>query len=482
MSGTIGRGSGQPRAERDIWSWLFGAVLLVVVGVVLGLQYVQPDKRMLAVLAAVVVAGIAWRLDIASGVGLLVLAIPYPRSTVFGSTNIALILLLAILWLLRVSQGVVERPRRNLIDMWMLGLLGAFILSFYNVANAVHLQHALNNFVVIVSAMVLYTLIVNNIRSSDDLRRLHVFQAISMTSICLMAVYELNHPGGVLIPGWIDFRMSHGDALDTRNIRVGGAFFDFELLSEYCATSMVVAIFLLMRARSGAHRVLTGGLVLLLAFVQFATVTRGGMVSLMVGLLYLAWILRKRLSFVSVTITGAVAASLFLAMNFYVAHFTRSGDLLARLTGLDTVQFENGMPMDRAPIWSQAFERMMEHPILGHGPYYAVERGLGYWYWPHNGYLYIGNLIGFLGLAIYLGMLVTLWRASRPEVRDPDDPDYATAFLPFAHAQLLVFIVDQTKIDALRNQIYTFQLFVLIAIVATTAQLARRPSAPAGHP
>jgi uncharacterized membrane protein YhhN len=101
---------------------------------------------------------------------------------------------------------------------------------------------------------------------------------------------------------------------------------------------------------------------------------------------------------------------------------------------------------------------------------------LTYWYWPHNGYLFMGNLVGFVGLSIYLALLVVLWRASRPDVLDPDDPDYATAFLPFAHAQLLVFIVDQIKIDALRNPIYTYQVFILFAVIAVTAQLARRPA------
>jgi O-antigen ligase len=473
MSPTVGRGPGAPRTERDVWSWLFGAIMLTVVGVVIGLQYVQPDKRMLAVLAAAVVAGIAWRLDIVSGIGLLVLALPYPRATVFGSTNIAMILLLLIMWLLRVSQGQVERPRRMTLDPWMLALLVAFVLSFYNVAKASHLQYALANFVVIVAAMALYYLIVNNIRSSADLQRLHVFQAISITSVCLISLYELNNPGGVLIPGWIDFRHSHGEALDTRNVRVGGAFFDFELLSEYCALSMVLAIFLFLRARSGAHRVLTAGLMLLLAFVQFATVTRGGIMALMVGLLYLGWMLRRRLNFVSLTISTAVCAVLVLAMNFYVANYTRSGDLLGRVFRPSTMRFEGGLPVDRGPIWQQAFDRMMQHPILGHGPYYSLERGLTYWYWPHNGYLYVGNLVGLLGLSIYLAMLVVLWRASRPAERDPSHPDYATAFLPFAHAQLLVFLVDQIKIDFLRNPIYTFQVFILFATVAVTAHLAR---------
>ena len=38
--------------------------------------------------------GVAWRLDIVSGVGVMILALPFPRGTTFGSTNFALILLL----------------------------------------------------------------------------------------------------------------------------------------------------------------------------------------------------------------------------------------------------------------------------------------------------------------------------------------------------------------------------------------------------
>jgi O-antigen ligase len=473
MNLPFGRGRATPRAERDPWSWLFGAGMVVAVGIVLGMQYIAPDKRVLAVSAALVVAGIAWRLDLVSAIGLLLLILPFPRSNVYGSTNVAFILLLLILWMLRVSQGHAERPRRTAFDAPIIALLIAFLISFYNVEPK-NMRYALANYATLFSGISMFYLIISNVRSSRDLERLLGFQLITVTVVCLIAVWELNHPGGVLIPGWIDFHATVGQALNTRNVRVGGPFFDFELLSEYCAISIMLVLFLLLRARSVARRVVLTGILMLVAFIQFATVTRGGIIALMLGLVFLVWLLRKRVQFVPLVIAVSVAVALFLGMNWYVANFTRSGNLLERVLDPQTFETEHGMPLNRAKIWTQGFERMMRHPIIGHGPYYDVERGTTFWYWPHNGYLFVGNLVGIVGLVIYLWLLVMLWRRTHPGNHSFDDPDYATAFLVFAHAQLFVFLVDQFKIDFMRNSIYTLHVFVMFGILAATATIARQ--------
>jgi O-antigen ligase len=473
MNLPFGRGRASPRTERDPWTWLFGALLVVAVGVVLGLQYVAPDKRVLAVSAALVVAGIAWRLDLVSAVGMLLLLLPFPRSNIYGSTNVAFILLLLILWMLRVSQGNAERPRRTAFDAPIISLLIAFLISFYNVEQK-NMSYALANYATLFSGIGMFYLIVSNVRTSNDLERLHGFQLITITVVCLIAVWELNHPGGVLIPGWIDFHATIGQALNTRGVRVGGPFFDFELLSEYCAISMILVLFLLMRARSLARRAVMTGILLLVAFIQFATVTRGGIIALIFGLVFLVWLLRKHIHFVPTVIGVSAAIALFLGMNWYVANFTRSGNLLDRVLDPQTFETEHGMPLNRAKIWSQGFERMMRHPIIGHGPYYDVERGTTFWYWPHNGYLFIGNLVGIVGLVIYVWLLVVMWRQTLPQNRSYDDPDYASAFLIFAHAQLFIFLVDQFKIDFMRNAIYTLQVFVMFGILAATATVARQ--------
>ena len=91
------RGPGGP----DLLVRAIAALGVVAVSVLVGTQYLAPDKRMLALIAAAVIFGVAWRLDTIAGLGLLIVAIPYPRGTVFGNTNFAFILLVLLLWLLR---------------------------------------------------------------------------------------------------------------------------------------------------------------------------------------------------------------------------------------------------------------------------------------------------------------------------------------------------------------------------------------------
>ena len=455
---------------------VLGLVLLVGVGIVLGINYLAPDKRMIALMVASLLVGIAWRVDMVSGIGVLVLALPYPRGTVFGGTNVALVLLLLLLWLLRISTRQLPRPVRTPVDAPIVALLIAFVISFYNIETMPTLIRALENFVQILAGVAMFYLVVNNLRRPEHLERVHIFQCVSITMVCLLAVFELVNPNAVFIPGWIAFGHTYSEGLNFHNVRVGGPFFDFELLSEYCAINILLVLMLFIRARSGARRLIFGALFGLTFFIMFATVTRGGIMALGAGFAYFMWVVRKRLNFVKVTVGATVVIAAFLAMNFYVAHFTHSGDLVARLIDPQSWEFKDGMPAARAPIWSQAVERMMIHPIIGHGPVYVTERGLEFWYWPHNGYLYVANLVGIVGLACYLWLLVRLFRVTRPVTLDLRDPNYARAYLLIGHVQLAVFLIDQMKIDFLRNAIYPFQVWMLFAYLVAAHRLAHEPA------
>ena len=471
------------RAGGDGTDWvnrLLGVGLLVGVGVVLGMNYLAPDKRMLALMAATLLFGIAWRIDPVSAVGVLVLALPYPRGTVFGSTNVALILLLVLIWLLRVSTRQLAPARRTPVDGPIIALLIAFTVSFYNIDSQLNLVRALENYVQVLAGFGMFYLVVNNLHRPEHLERVHVFQCISIAMVCLLGIFELTHPDAVLIPGWIGFRHAVSEGINIHNVRIGGPFFDFELLSEYCAINLLLLFLLVVRARSAARRAVFGSMFALVFFILFATVTRGGIMALAVGLLYLLWIQRRQLRFVPVTVGLAVAAVAFVTMNYYVAHFTNSGDLIARFTDSNSWQFESGMPSARAEIWRSAFERMMLHPIIGHGPVYDTAKGIDFWFWPHNGYLYIGNLVGIVGLTCFLWLLVRLWRISWPVTHDLRDANYARAYLLIANVQLVVFMVDQLKIDFLRNPTYPFQVWMLFAYVVAAHRLSRgTPAVPA---
>ncbi|HYM80068.1 MAG TPA: O-antigen ligase family protein [Candidatus Limnocylindria bacterium] len=442
----------------------------------IGTQYVQPDKRVLAIMAGVIMIGVAWRMSMVQGLGLLVVALLYPRGTVFGNTNFALILVLLVLWFVRMAVRQADTPRRTPLDFAIGGLLLAFIVSFYNVEPG-NFSLAFQNFQIVIAGMLTFYLIVNNLKTNQDLMRFHVFQTIALTTACLLSVYELVH-GGTLIPGWISF--SAGEtSFATRNVRVGGPFFDFELMSEFCALNLLLVGFLWLRATTVSRKVLLAGVFVLTAFILFATVTRGSIMALGAGVLYGLWVLRRRLRLVPLVVVTALAIASFLAMNFYVANFTRSGDLLARL---GETKFYGGIPDSRIGAWTVAWERFLQHPIIGHGPLYSHHTGIKIWYWPHNVYLYIANLVGVVGLSFFLLLLWKLVRISWPRQDDLRDPNYARAFLTVAHVQLVVFAIDELKIDFLRNLIYQFQPWILFASIVAAHRIANQESAPPPAP
>jgi O-antigen ligase len=235
-------------------------------------------------------------------------------------------------------------------------------------------------------------------------------------------------------------------------------------------------MFLLAQAKSMARR--TGLAILLGAAILslFATVTRGGFVAALLGVGYLLWLIRRRMKIVPATIVGVAAVAFLIGLNFYVARYTNAGDLFERMQG---TKFIGWMPESRARTWPMAVERMMIHPIIGHGPHYAVQTGATIWFWPHNLYLYLVNLIGIVGLGCFLLLMWTLWRISRPQTDRLGDPNYARAFLMVGHVQLLVFLLDEVKIEYLRNSIYIFQIWLLFASIVAAHQIVKRESAPA---
>jgi O-antigen ligase len=453
-------------------SKLVGPAIVTVAGIVLGYQYWLPNKRVVPVAVALLLLGLSWQIGMVSGLGLLTVMLPYPRGTVFGNTNLAMILILLVVWLLRMTQRMSPLPIRTPSDGPIVCLVIAYIVSFYNVRPGVFGTRAVENFELLLSQILMFYLIVNNVRRSQDLERFHVFQVVGALSVFLISVYELNNPAAPFIRGWLDFTNTTGTEFNTRNIRVGASFHDFELLSEYCALMLVLLAFLVVRARSNTRRVVFIGMFLFNAFVLFTTVTRGAIIALAIGILYLLWLVRRRLKFVPFVSVVAGILVLAIGMNFFVSHYTKSGDLFARL--FETKIVNGWMPEDRAEVWTIAWQRALVHPLIGQGPYYVPIPGYVY-AWPHNNYLFTANIIGFIGLGFFLWLLWTFLRITRPVTDDLRDPDYARAYLTIAHIQVIVFLINEFKIEYLRNNIYEFMVWLNYATWCAGGLIVRQP-------
>src|SRR5580765_841248 len=353
--------AGAPRRDtRDWLSRAIGVIAVIGIGVLIGLEYVTPDKRVLAVLAAALVFGVAWRLDTVTAIGVLLVTLPFPRGTVFGSTNLALILLLLVVWLLRFTTRTAPAPQRTAIDAPIVGLLIMYIVSFYNVL-ATEFQHAFENFVLVIGTVLMYYLIVKNLRTGRDLRRFVVFQAVSVAIVLAVSTVELINPGAVLIPGWIHFEDVYTQGTEMHNLRIGGPFGDYELLAEYCALNFFMFLFLFRQLRSVPGRVMSGVMMGYCLFILATTQTRGAVVALLVATLYLMFLVRRRLQVVSITILLVASTASVMIIEYFVANFTHSGSVFGRIA---ETKFKGYLPDTRADVWPAAIDRMMHHPLI----------------------------------------------------------------------------------------------------------------------
>jgi O-antigen ligase len=454
-----------------------GFVVLAAFGLLLGIQYWTPNKRIIPVVAVMLVFGVAWRLSMAAAVNVLVFLLPYPKGTVFGSTNLAFIMIMFVIWLLRLSLRTAAPARSSPLNLPILGMLLWAVLSFYNVRTDFALERALQNFESFVACVVLYYLIVNCVRTQADLERLHTAQMVTALGVFFVATWELHNPGRILIPGLLDFSGTLGNDFNTRNVRVGASFRDYELLSEYCGLMFLFTLFQLMRARSQTRRALLGLFCLFNVYTLFTTVTRGVIVSLVAALPYVFFVVRRRMNPVRFVAAVSVILILGIGMNFLVAHYTNSGNMFERLG--ETRVVHGIVPEARAAPWTNAWKRALVHPILGQGPYYDELPGYEYW-WPHNVYLFIANLYGFPGLGFYLMLLGGLVMLLRPVVDDLQHESYADAYLIVARAQLFLFMLNELKIDYLRNAIYQFQVWQFFGMWTAAYLVSREHGVRAG--
>ena len=454
-----------------------GFVAIAVMGALLGIQYWTPNKRVIPVVASLLVFGVAWRLSMVAAMNVLVFLLPYPKGTVFGTTNLAFIMIVFLIWLLRISLRTTPPARSSPVDLPIIGMLLWAVLSFYNVRSDFALERALQVFEAIVACVVLFYLIINCVRTQADLERLHDAQMIVALGVFLVAAWEARNAGKVLIPGLLDFTYTIGHDFNTRDVRVGASFRDYELLSEYCGIMFLLTMFQFMRARSQTRRVVLGLFGLFNLYTLFTTVTRGVIFALLATLPYVFFVVRRRLNPVKFITAVAAIVVLAVGMNVLVARFTNSGDMFERM--LQTKVVHGIVPAAREGAWSNGWKRALVHPFLGQGPFYGEMPGYEIW-WPHNVYLYIANLFGFPGLGFFLMLLGGLVMILRPVVDDLQHDSYADAYLIIARAQLFLFMLNELKIDYLRNGIYPFQVWQLFGTWTAAYLVSREHGVRAG--
>ncbi|MGD1047193.1 MAG: O-antigen ligase family protein [Candidatus Krumholzibacteriaceae bacterium] len=450
---------------------------IAAAGALVGSQIFNPTKRVLEAIGGVFLVYLIWNFSTLSALYLLLIIYPFPFAMSVGNSTFVFVLIIFIIYLIRVSARTSTIHFDRQFNLPIILIVMSYILSFYNYPSDPEtlrfgLIHTINCF----AAILFFYMIVNFV---NDEHKLFTTIRVSMITCALVIVFttlELAFPGRELIPGWL--YTEHKMQLIMKGIRMGGPFHDFELNAEFFAMNVPIIIFLGIRVR----RILTRSLFMLLFLADivmlFSTMTRGAFISLTIGMVYLAYLSRRDLNFARfVLIAGGFVALAFI-IDTVVATYTVSGSLFGRMVA---TTFKSGIvPENRVLAWGGAITRGFEHPFIGHGPGWDFSKGVDVGLWPHNVYLYYFNITGLFGLSAFIFLLVRLVQASWSGIRSSIVRDtFPEAFMKVLHVLIVMFIIDQIKIEYLRNDIYMYFIWFFFGLIAATRNVIRSNAAAA---
>jgi O-antigen ligase len=462
--------------------WGLIAAVVVVTSLLLAHEITSPDVRTVQILLAGVLVFAALRVSSFTTLLFIAVAIPTYKPTTYGGTTLAFVLVLFILWLVRLTLKLERGIGRSAIDIPVAAFVLAYILSFLQIEHSEGVREGLFNVFALVTQMMIAFMVIHLTRTERQLRMLIGALVVMAFLINLTALWELAFPGKALIPGWLDLGAQWaGEAgkrgLELKGLRVAGVFFDYELLAEFCALYMLVLFFVFVRSSTTWHRVAMLALLGLNTVVLFATVTRGAIVALGVASLYLIWEQRRHIRLGSFALGATLVFLAAWGILSFVAQHTASGNILERL---EKTEFKGVVPETRVGVWNTAFARIMQKPIFGHGPYYSFREGVEKIYWPHNSYLMYWHMLGIIGLLAYLWILWTLWRQTRWHGETLRDSSFSAGSLLCLRAMLILFVVDQIKIEFVRNPVYPFVVWLFFGLIVANGRLVAEKLDPVG--
>jgi hypothetical protein len=155
----------------------------------------------------------------------------------------------------------------------------------------------------------------------------------------------------------------------------------------------------------------------LVAGVAVVAVSRGGAILFVIGVL--VFLFRQRPGRRQLAMVGAAALSILALV---------AGPGGARLAGRFTSAREQGSALIRLLFWREGWRRFVAHLPwgMGQGQGYVASDHLGSED-PHNYWLVVGPELGVVGLAIWVAILVLLWRRASALARDARTRDLGQA-------------------------------------------------------
>jgi hypothetical protein len=445
-------------------------VITSAVGLIVGTQIYDPNKRVIEAMAGGFFVLILWKFSTLAALWALLIMYPFPFSISWGTSNEIFMMIIVMVVLVRVATGVYRVTLDPKIRLPMILIVVSYLISLKNVPSGLERLALIQTFQFF-SAAAFMVLIINFVDDEEKLRKTLNILMVSVALFIAFTIFEMLYPGKVLIPNWL--YTSHKAKLVMKGFRMGGPFQDYELAAEFFTLNAFLIFFMFLRSRRMLVRALFGAFLLVDLFMMFTTITRGAIFSLIVGIAYLMFLSRKDLNIVRITYIVGALAVILVVMESVVANYTISGSLYERVIA---TTFEKGLiPANRVGAWFPAFERGMEKPLFGHGAGWDFGSGLTTGFWPHCLYLFYFNITGLFGLGAFLFFMIKIIRSTFSGVRASlATSPFPEALMKILHVMAVVFLFDQIKIEYLRNSKYTYFIWFMFGLIIATHNIIIR--------
>lgn len=359
-------------------------------GVMLGiLGYLLPLKTFMLITSAIVVLVLVlWKYEV--GVFAVVGFIPLaPTMALLG-----LILLTAVSYGIRLFRDKSMRFRVTILDYFVV-LFGIVLL--YSTVTSYTPNSSLFSMLIYVAYIIFYFILVNTIKTRQQLYILVALLVISTTVTSLYGLYQMK-TGAATSEAWIDTTL-----FEDIKARVGSTFENPNVLGEYLVMIIPVSIAMLWGQKSWISKLMTLGLTAIMLVCLVYTYSRGAYVGLMLAFALFA-VLRDR-RFIILGVIGLLMLP-FVVPASVINRFTSIGNLS------DTSIFY------RISIWLGSLKLAKDYWPSGIGlglepfkliyPKYSFNAA--YAHHSHNIYIQLLIETGIAGFLIFAAMIVVYYK------------------------------------------------------------------------
>ncbi len=470
------RGFREPASGGQTGVYWRGFASVAVAAAAIGLLSMglnDPSKRNIELIAGIAFLGFIIASHPIRAFYLALAMLPFHVSLSVGTTTNLLIFVVGAAVLAKAKPMRLDPPfRDSRLNMFLFGWVITMMLSFAKMP-ASDMGRALIDFQSFIASLVLVFTMTRLVRTEAQLHNMMRTLQFAILFTAVIALLQSSFPERSWLPTIFNYeaQLAQMDMeLEAGKVRAFATFAGYEFFAEYMAISVIMQFVLMRMARTGAERLLWAFGAGACMMALMASATRGPILALAVALVWIVLGGRgsiPRRNIVAMLFAGVVLLQVvaFAAPHLVTQMFDRMSEDLTQADSMSS----------REVAWKQAIEAIARSPLLGHG--LAIPMGT----WKggvamnlHSLYLHLAYTIGIPGLLLFAGVIFRLFQISLRRARDRSQSPFLRHTMMGLNAALVLFMIDQLKIEYSRAPIEITLIWVLFGFLLSAEKLARR--------